>query len=86
MNDANWDALENLLREARRAYYAEDSNRLCALVYMLKLGLDDVNRPIKGGIVHSSGAQEIQVEAIRADRDADRPGDPSRLYAAGLAS
>jgi hypothetical protein len=65
--EPDWNALEDLLRAARYAYYEGDDVKFCAIVYMLKLmveDLKDASRPIKGGIVHPAGTAEVQAEVI----------------------
>ena len=88
MSDPDFNALESLVKVARQAYYDGEDTRFSATVYMLKLmveDLKDASRSIKGGVVHPTRTSEVQTELIRADREADRPGDPSRFHATWIA-
>jgi len=79
----DWQALENLVKEAKLAYEAKQEVRLSAIAYMIKLmveDLQDVNRSIQGCVIHPSGSEEIQVEVIRTDRGTDRKNRPARFW------
>jgi hypothetical protein len=80
MREPQWDTLEDLFRQVRLAFRAQNDNQFQALVYMLRLNLEDLKeayecRPRQGGFVYPAGSEEVQAEAVRADRGADRPGD-----------
>lgn len=80
MKEVDWQTLEELLRQAKFAYYAGDDQRFHALAYMLQVataGLKDayLDRPERGGFVYPAGAQEVQIESVRESRQTDRTGD-----------
>lgn len=82
INIPDWNALEDIFRELKLAYFTPSDVRFRALLYMLQLGLEDLkdaarDRPSEGCFVHSPRSEEVQVEPVRADRAEDRPSDPA---------